>query len=104
MRITQASARSHQFRPRNTPLEPDWKTEMTTHTATRNFFFPTSALTTLVLATTHYIRENREARRERRRQRMAIRQLRGIHNHTLRDIGIDRSEIASTVMHGRMGR
>ena len=70
--------------------------------------FPDSALAavfwTMASRIARYIRERREMRRERRRQRRAIQQLRGISDRTLRDIGIDRSEIASTVIHGREGR
>ncbi|MDA7946441.1 MAG: DUF1127 domain-containing protein [Hyphomicrobiaceae bacterium] len=33
-----------------------------------------------------------------------MRHLRQLSDHTLRDIGIDRSEISSMVVHGRSGR
>lgn len=41
---------------------------------------------------------------ERRRQLKAIRQLRALDDRLLRDIGIHRSEIVSTVMTGRKRR
>lgn len=48
-----------------------------------------------------WLREQRDAWFERRRQMRAIRQMRGLSDHALRDIGIDRSEIVSAVIHGR---
>jgi len=39
-----------------------------------------------------------------RQQKQSIQHLRQLGDDTLRDIGIDRSEIVSTVMHGRTGR
>lgn len=75
---------------------------------TTHAHFPESALMAILSMTAsriaRFIRTKREMRRERRRQRRAVRQLRGISDRTLRDIGIDRSEIASTVLHGREGR
>lgn len=71
---------------------------------TRDLFFPLSAIATLFTAAAHYARTTWDMRRERRRQRKAIRELRGLDNTTLRDIGFDRSEITSVVKHGRQGR
>lgn len=45
--------------------------------------------------------ENWKARREEKR---SIRHLRALSDHALRDIGIERSEIVSMVVHGRSGR
>ncbi len=45
-----------------------------------------------------------EARRARREQKRWIRELREVNDRTLNDIGIDRSEIVSMVLHGRSGR
>jgi uncharacterized protein YjiS (DUF1127 family) len=46
----------------------------------------------------------RDRRRARRAQRRNIRALRGLDSRTLRDIGIDRSEIVSAVVTGREKR
>lgn len=51
-----------------------------------------------------WLRARRDQWLERRRQVKAIRRLRELDDHMLRDIGIDRSEIASAVIHGRRGR
>ncbi len=45
-----------------------------------------------------------ERRRIHRQQQRSIRHLRRLGNNTLKDIGIDRSEIVSMVIHGRTGR
>ena len=42
--------------------------------------------------------------RKHREQKRWVRQLREINDHTLKDIGIDRTEIVSMVLHGRSGR
>lgn len=42
--------------------------------------------------------------RAHRADKRAMRHLRQLSDHTLRDIGIDRSEISSMVVHGRSGR
>ena len=74
----------------------------------RNVLFPTVALATIFAETASGIASNyrarREMRRERRRQRHTMEQLRGLPGQTLRDLGIDRTEIASLVIHGREGR
>ena len=45
-----------------------------------------------------------EGWRERRDEKRAMRHLRQLSDHTLRDIGIHRTEISSMVRHGRSGR
>lgn len=45
-----------------------------------------------------------EVWKERREEKRAMRHLRQLSDHTLRDIGIHRSEISSMVRHGRSGR
>ena len=45
-----------------------------------------------------------ESWRQHREEKRAIRHLRELSDHTLKDIGIDRSEISSMVRHGRSGR
>ena len=45
-----------------------------------------------------------ESWRERREEKRAMRHLRRMSDHTLRDIGIHRTEISSMVRHGRSGR
>ena len=42
--------------------------------------------------------------KQRREQKRSIQHLRRLSDHTLRDIGIHRSEISSMVVHGRSGR
>lgn len=75
---------------------------------TTDLYYPATAMAILLASAARgfarFIRTRREMRRERRRQRRAMEQLRGISDRTLRDIGISRSEIASTVLHGRKGR
>ena len=81
---------------------------MTTHATTRNNLFPTAAIATIFATAAARIanlfRARWEKRRERRRQLKAMQELRSLPNHMLRDIGINRSEIASVVTHGREGR
>jgi len=75
---------------------------------TTDLYYPATAMAILVATASRgfarLVRTKRDALRERRRQRRAMEQLRGISDRTLRDIGISRSEIASTVLHGRRGR
>ncbi len=77
---------------------------MTSSETTRILFFPTAAIASIFVAAAAGIASNRRTRREQRRQRRAISQLRRLDDHTLRDIGFDRTEIASVIKYGRKGR
>lgn len=74
----------------------------------KDLYFPTAAIASVFSEVSARIARRLRARaenwRERRRQRRAMAQLRGLPGHALRDIGIDRSGIASVVVHGREGR
>ena len=70
----------------------------------KNLFFPTAAIATIFVAAASGIARSFRARRALRHQRRALRQLRGLNEHILRDIGFDRPKIASVVKHGREGR
>lgn len=81
---------------------------MTSPDTFKVLYFPTSAIAAIFSQATARIarslRAAQEKRRERRRQRRTMAQLRGLPGPTLSDIGIDRTEIASMVIHGRRGR
>lgn len=82
---------------------------MTTHHTTAHqpdapFTIPGNAFAALLMAAADTTKQYLRNRRELRRQRRQIHQLRGLDNRVLRDIGFDRSEVASVVTHGRHGR